>query len=98
MRGEITSHEYHWWKIVEDFVTNFNEYCTQLFSTSDLICADESISWWYGQGGHWINLGFPIYVAIDRKPDNGAEVQNYVCGRSGIMMRVRILKFTKNEE
>ena len=46
----------------EDFVTHFNEYFKQLFYPSDLIYADESISWWYGQGGHWINLGVPMYV------------------------------------
>ena len=42
VRGEGTIHEAHRWKIVEDFVTNFNEYRTQLFSPSDLILADES--------------------------------------------------------
>ena len=52
VQGEGTSHEAYRWKLVEDFVTNFNEYSTQLFSPSDLICADESISWWYKQGGH----------------------------------------------
>ena len=49
---EGTVHEPHWWKFVEYFVTNFNDYHTQLFSPSDIICADESISRWYGKGGH----------------------------------------------
>ena len=80
MRGEGTSHEAHCWKTVEDFVTNFNEYCTQLFSPSDLICDDDFISRWYGQDGHWINLGFPMYVVMHKKPDNGAEIQNSACG------------------
>ena len=52
VRGEGTMHEAHWWKLVEDFVTNFNEYHTQLFSLLNLICTDESILRWYGQGGH----------------------------------------------
>ena len=43
VRGEGTNHESHRWKLVEYFVTNFNEYHTQIFSPSDLICADESI-------------------------------------------------------
>ena len=76
VRGEGTSHEDHRWKLVEDFVTHFNEYCTQLFSPSDLICADESILQWYGQGGHWINLGLKMYAAMDRKAESGAEIQN----------------------
>ena len=90
-------HEAHWWKIVEDFVTHFNEYCTQLFSPLDIICSDDSISWWYGQGDHWINLGFPVYVSIYRKPENGAEIQNSSCRWSGIIMRLGIVKYAKNE-
>ena len=43
VQGEGTSHEAHWWKLVEEFVTNFNEYHTQLFYPLDLICADDSI-------------------------------------------------------
>ena len=39
-----------------------------------------------------------MYVAMERKPENGAEIQNSVCGRSGIMMRLRIVKSAKNEE
>ena len=92
------SHESHCWKIVEDFVTHFNEYCTHLFSPSDLICANESISQWYGQGVHWINLGLPMYVVMDRKPENGAEIQNSACGWLGIMMRLNIVKSAKNDE
>ena len=63
----------------------------------DIICTDKSISWWYGQGGHWINLGFPMYVAMNRKPYNGLENQNSACGRLGIMMRLRIVKSERNE-
>ena len=40
---EGTIHDNHWWKIVEAFLANFNEYRTQLFSPSYLICADECI-------------------------------------------------------
>ena len=98
MRVEGTSHKDHRWKLFEDFVTHFNKYHTQLFSPSGLICADESILRWYGQGGHWVNLGFTMYVEMDRKPENGAEIQNTKCGRSGITMRIRNVKFAKNEE
>ena len=68
MKDEGTSHEACRWKLVEDFVTHFNEYHTQLLSPLDLICADESILQWYGQGDNWINLGLPMYVTIDRNP------------------------------
>ena len=84
MLVEGTIHEAYQWKLVEDFVTHFNEYRTQLFSPSDLICADDSILWWYVQGGHCINLGLSFYVSMDRKPYIGLEINNYACGRSGL--------------
>ena len=71
---------------------NFNEHRANYFTPSDCICVDESMSRWYGQGGHWINHGLPQYVAIDRKPENGCEIQNSACGRSGVMLRLKLVK------
>ena len=34
----------------------------------------------------------PHYVAIDRKPENGCEIQDSCCGVSGIMMRLKVVK------
>ena len=62
------------------------------FIPSGHICVNESMSRWYGQGGHWINHGLPQYVAIDRKPENGCETQNSACGRSGVMLRLKLVK------
>ena len=98
MQGEGKSHEAHWWKLLEDFVTHFNEYRTKLFSPSNLICADESISQWYRQSGHWIKLGLPMYVTMDRKPENGSEIRNSACRGSDIMMQLSIVKSARNEE
>jgi hypothetical protein len=50
------------------------------------------MSRWYGKGGDWINEGIPHYIAIDRKPENGCEIQTACCGTSGIMMGLRIVK------
>ena len=33
-----------------------------------------------------------MYVAIDRKPENGCEIQTAACGRSGIMIRMKLVK------
>ena len=55
------------------------------------------MSQWYGQGGHWINHGLPMYVAIDRKPENGCEIQNAACGHSGVMIRLKIVKTAEEE-
>ena len=94
--SEMTSEQY-WWRLVDDFVKNFNEHRAQNFFPSDEICVDKSMSRWYGQGGHWINHGLPMYVAIDRKPENGCEIQNAACGRSGVMLRLKIVKTAEEE-
>lgn len=44
----------------------------------------------YGVGGEWISAGLPHYVALDRKPENGAEVQNLTCSRSGVMLCLKL--------
>ena len=55
------------------------------------------MSQWYGQGRHWINHGLPMYVAIDRKPENGCEIQNAACGCSGVMIRLKVVKTAEEE-
>jgi hypothetical protein len=39
-----------------------------------------------------MNLGIPQYIAIDRKPENGGEIQDASCGKSGIMLRLKVVK------
>ena len=87
----MTSEQYRW-RLVDDFVVAFNYHRAATFQPSEMICVDESISRWYGKGGHWINRGLPMYVAMERKPDNGCEIQNSACGTSGIMMRLKLVK------
>ena len=88
---DMTSEQFRW-RLVDDFVDAFNDHRASTFQPSELICVDESISRWYGKGGHWINHGLPMYVAMERKPDNGCEIQNSACGKSGIMMRLKLVK------
>ena len=91
-KGESASSEVFRWKLVDDFVKNFNEHRANYFNPSEMICVDESMSRWYGQGGHWIKHGLTQYVAIDRKPENGCEIQNAACGMSGVMLRLKLIK------
>ena len=79
------------WMLVDGFVDRINDYRQNFYVPSQDICVDESMSRWYGQGGHWINHGLPMYVAIDRKPENGSEIQNSADGQSGIMLRLKIV-------
>lgn len=39
-----------------------------------------------------MNKGLPHYVAIKRKPESGCEIHSMGCGKSGIMMGLRLVK------
>jgi Transposase IS4 len=97
MRTEDQSSAEHRWQLVADFVQSINAHRAANFTPSDLICVDESMSRWYGQGGHWIEHGLPQYVTIDRKPENGCEVQNAAYGRSGIMLQLQLVTTAYHE-
>lgn len=97
-RPEDMSHERYRWCLVQDFVDRVNEHRSTHFYPSDIICVDESISRWYGLGGSWINTGLPMYVAMDRKPEAGCEIQDSCCGKSQIIMRLKLVKSAAEEE
>ena len=46
----------------------------------------------------FIDAGIPHYAAIERKPNNGAEIQNLADVASGIMLRLKIVKSMAEEE
>jgi hypothetical protein len=94
--ADMTAEQYRW-KLFHSFVTKLNEHRASTVSPSERICVDESISRWYGKGGHWINHGLPMHVAIDRKPENGCEIQCASCGVSGIMLRLKLVKTAEEE-
>ncbi len=85
----MASETYRWMK-VDGFVVN-------CYTPSGTICVDESVGRWYGMGGTWINEGLPMYVSMDRKPEDGCEIQNSNDGNSTIMMRLKIVKSAKEE-
>jgi hypothetical protein len=91
-RPDGMSDESYRWMLIDDFVSNFNSHREKYYKPSHIICVDESISRWYGLGGSWINSGLPMYVAQDRKPENGCEIQNAADGVSGIMMQLKLVK------
>jgi hypothetical protein len=91
-RPNSMSPETYRWLLLDDFVNQFNLHYASYFQPSESICVDESISRWYGQGGTWINHGLPMYVAIDRKPEDGGEIQDAACGQTGIIIRIKLVK------
>jgi hypothetical protein len=56
------------------------------------------MSHWYGQGGEWINMGLPMYFCMDRKPDSGCMIQISACGKSGVMLHLKIVKTAEEED
>jgi len=97
-RPEDMSSEHWRWCLVQDFIDRVNAHRVAHFHPSDTICVDESISRWCGLGGSWINKGLPHYVSIDRKPEDGAEIQDSCCGKCNIMMRLKLVKTPTEEE
>jgi hypothetical protein len=96
-RPEDMASEAYRWQLVKDFVNRFNSHRATRYSPSESICVDESMSRWYGLGGYWINVGIPQYVAIDRKPENGCEIQNAGDGVSGVMMQLKLVETAESE-
>ena len=79
-------------------VTNFNIHREEYFIPSEWICVDKSISRWYRLGGAWINIGLLMYKSIDQKLENGCEIQNVACSKSGVMIRLLVFKNTKDSD
>jgi hypothetical protein len=96
-RPNKTCSEQYRWMLIDDFIAHFNEHHINTFIPSSTICVDESM-FWYGQGGKWINMGLPMYVSMDRKPDSGCEIQNSACGESGVMLHLKIAKTAEEED
>jgi hypothetical protein len=55
---------------------------------------DESFSHWYVQGGNWINHGLPMFISMERIPEDGCEFQNAAC----IMTQLWIVKISREVE
>ena len=82
-RPQGVSHAEHRWMLINDMVDIFNQHREDNFIPSEWICADESISQWYGLGGHWINIGLPMYVAIDRSQKVAVKFKIVHAGKVG---------------
>jgi len=85
------------WELITDFVDSVNAHRDSHVSPSEYLCVDESMCKWHGQGGPWSKLGLPMYVAIDGNSENGCEIQNTACGRSGVMLRLSVATSAKHE-
>lgn len=85
------------WKLVEDFADTINKHREELFKPEEFICVDESISRWYRIGRKWLGVGFPTYISMNRNSDNVCEIQSSGGGRSGIILRMRVVKYSDED-
>ncbi len=92
------SYAQHCWQLVGNFINKINSHWSRFYYPSDLICVDKSFSWFCGYGGYWIRKGLPMYIVIDRNPENGCEIQNACDACSRIMMQHKVVKDGKDEE
>jgi hypothetical protein len=91
------SSERYCWMLINDFVANINKYRQRTFVPGGRLEADETVVRWYGKGGAFVDAGLPMYLALERKPDNGGEIQNLANVASGIMLHLKVVK-SANEE
>ena len=83
------------WMLIHDFFTNINEHRMRTFERLE---ANETVVRWYGKGVTFVNAGLLMHLALERKPDNGGEIQNLADVASGIMLRLKIVKSAKEEK
>jgi hypothetical protein len=69
--------------LVDNFVKNINAYRQRMFVPGDHLEADETVIRWYGVGGGYVNKGLPMYLALERKPDNVARSKILPTWRQG---------------
>jgi len=80
------------WRLADDFANRFDDHREAMVTHSEVICIDESKSRWYSMGGYWINMGITMYIAINRKPENGCKIQNSASRKSSIMLQLKLVK------
>ncbi|KAL9183975.1 hypothetical protein ACHAXT_002061 [Thalassiosira profunda] len=79
------------WMLLDDHIRNYNEHRAKTFSPGGELVIDETIVRWYGLGGaYYVNIGLPQYVEMERKPDNGMELQDVVCVASKVMLQLKV--------
>jgi len=91
------SSERYCWMLINDFVANINKYRQRTFVPGGHLEADETVVRWYGKGGAFVDAGLPMYLALERKPGNGGEIQNLADFAAGIMLHLKVVK-SANEE
>jgi hypothetical protein len=91
------SSERYRWMLINGFVANINKYRQRTFVPGGHLEANKTVILWYGKGSAFVDTGLPMYLALERKPDNGGEIQNLADVASGIILHLKVVK-SANEE
>jgi hypothetical protein len=59
---------------------------------------DVSFSGWYEQGSTWINHSLPMFVVMDRKPEDGFKIHKAACGITGVMIQLKLIKTARKQQ
>ena len=95
--SEMTLEQYHW-RLVDDFVKNFNEHRAQIFFHQMRFALTSPCPGGMGKAAIGSTMACQcMLLTIDRKPENGCEIQNTACGRSGVMIQLKVVKTAEEE-
>ena len=82
------------WVVFDESVNKFNKYWASHYVPPYLIYVSKSrCTSGTTLGVHCINMGLPMYAAIDHNPVNGREIQNSCDARSQVMIQLKLVKF-----
>ncbi|KAL9179705.1 hypothetical protein ACHAXT_008995 [Thalassiosira profunda] len=93
---DMSSKRYRW-MLLDDHIRNYNEHRAKTFSPGGELVIDETIVRWYGLCGAYVNIGLPQYVEMERKPDNGMELQDVACVESKVMLQLKVVDAAEEE-
>ena len=86
------------WQLVNNHIKNFNTHRLESLYPSESLCVEIVFSIWNGSGGDWIKLGLPHYGQMYWKPYAGCGIQDTCCGRSMVMLKLKLVKGRTEDE
>jgi hypothetical protein len=70
--------------LAAEIVRHFNKHHECALISSDRIFADEVFPHWYGKGGGWINIGFPMYASMERNQPVDAKSRIFSVAKAAL--------------
>ena len=94
--SDMTSEQYRW-RLADDFVKNFNEHRAQKFFHLMKFASTSPCPGGMGKVGIGSTMACQCMLQSTGNRENGCEIQNAACGRSGVMIRLKIVKTAEEE-